>query len=60
MRGDVSYVAHIAQESANDFYEKLQGKLAEGAGLDVEVQYNTVIQHTGLALFSAVIIGRLR
>ena len=60
MRGDIKYLAHIAQEGPQNFFKELQGKLEEASWLDVEVQYASVIQHNGIVLFSAMILGRLR
>lgn len=60
MNGKIEMVAHISIEGANEFFAELRNRISEyeSKGLVVEVQYNTCMQPNGIALFSAVILGR--
>ncbi|MEH7521719.1 hypothetical protein V7149_00330 [Bacillus sp. JJ1503] len=58
VNGKIKNFTHVAQENADVFFEKVSKRLQELANLDVEVQYQCTMQPNGVALFSAVIIGR--
>lgn len=51
---------HVSDSNGNQFYARMTGLINEYqmAGLSVEIQYQQSLAIDGMALFSAVIIGR--
>jgi len=60
MNGQVLKSGHISMEDAKEFSDAIARRIGEyqSEGLYVEVQYQPLIQLNGLALFTAVILGR--
>lgn len=60
MSGQIVKTGHLSIEGATPFFEALARRITEyqSEGLVVEVQYQAAMQLNGIALFSAVILGR--
>lgn len=62
MGGDIKYLAHISQYTPEAFYEGLGEQIEECCRQDLytEIQYQTTMEPTGRALFSAIVLGRTK
>lgn len=60
MNGKIVKSGHISMEGAKEFSDSIARRIGEyqSEGLIVEVQYQPLLQFNGLALFTAVILGR--
>ncbi|MEK4910595.1 hypothetical protein [Niallia sp. FSL M8-0099] len=59
-KGEIKYFAHISQEGAESFYKAMQEIIPRVGNHYAEIQYSTTMQPNGIALFSAIVIGRER
>lgn len=62
MGGDIKYLAHVSQYTPVAFYEALGAKIEDCYRQDLytEIQYQTTVEPTGRALFSAIVLGRTK
>jgi len=60
MKGAIAMSAHVSNVDGNGFYHDVAKCINEmqGINLEIEVQYQTTMYPNGIALYSALILGR--
>jgi hypothetical protein len=58
--GEIKYIGHVSDTDGLEFYKGVRRLIESMGDLYAEIQYQTTMQPDGRALFSALVIGRLR
>lgn len=59
-KGEIKYIGHVSNTDGLEFYKGVRRLIESMGNLYAEIQYQTTMQPDGSALFSALVIGRLR